>query len=120
MALETEEVQNASLAELGVILMDSVDGAIERGDYEGINEAYQGIGQEIVRRVPDPVKIRHLMDFHYKKWSDLQAKGTSSRQEETELQNSFYEFRAMMTGFVESAPNGEDDGELVSTLHGRS
>ena len=103
-----EEIQNVSLAELGIILMDSVDGAIERRDMDGINEAYQSIGQEIIRRIPDTTKIRPMMDFHYKKWSDLQDKGTNgSRTEVWNLRMAFFEFRAMMAGFVESAPKEE-------------
>ena len=110
MAFDNEEIQHASLAELGVILLDSVDEAVAGGEYEEIEEAYVYIGQEIIRRVPDAAKIRHMMDFHYKKWADLQAQGTNgSRSQETELNNSYLQLRAMMTGFVESAPKDETE-----------
>ena len=110
MALEVEEIQNASLAELGVILIDSVDQAVADEEYEEIEAAYQSIGQEIIRRIPDTTKIRPMMDFHYKKWADLQVKGTNgSRSQETELNNSYLEFRAMMAGFVEAASKDETD-----------
>ncbi len=103
MAFDQHEIETASLASLGVILLDSVDAATEAGEYEEIEAAYKTIGQEVIRRVPDATKLRHLMDFHYKKWSDLQVQGTNNElPKETALNNSYLEFRAMMTGFVEA------------------
>lgn len=109
MALDQSEIRTATLAELGIILTDTIDGAIERREVEAINEAYSGIGQEVLRRVT-PDKIRSLMDFHYNKWVDLQSKGTNgSYLQKTELLNSYYELKAMMAAFVEASPKDEND-----------
>lgn len=110
---DQEELNEASLAQLGAILLDTVDGAIERGEVEEIEEAYRSMGQEILRRVPDPAKLEVLMDFHYDKWKKEQKKPTTSRQDEMDACNAFYEFRVLMTGFTE-CHHEETDEEVES------
>lgn len=95
---ELEEIRAASLAELGIILMDKLDQVLADQAPEDIDDAYQTIGREVVRRVPDATKLESLMDFHYDKWKkNSKAIGLSVQ----ERSNAFYEFKAMMTGFTE-------------------
>jgi hypothetical protein len=98
---DQDELKTASLSGLGAMLLDAADEAVRNDEVEEIEQAYKGIGLEVVSRVPDPEKLRHLMDFHYKKWADLTVKGTNNFAEETDLNNSYLELRALMTGFVE-------------------
>lgn len=113
MTFDSEELNTASLAQLGIILMDTVDNETANGDFEALNEAYRTIGKEVVRRVErgraTPLStektLRHLMDFHYKKWADLQEKGENGK----DLNDAFYELKALMTGFTELTSIHEDE-----------
>ena len=90
---ELEEIKTASLAQLGDILLDKED-SFANESIEEVDEVYITIGQEVIRRCPDPKKLESLMDFHYDKW-----KSASSQDERTK---SYLELRAMMVGFTET------------------
>lgn len=97
-----DEIQNASLANLGVILMDTVDSLIADGSPEDIEEAYGTIGREVIRRCPDVVKLEHLLDFHYNKFKQTQKEWFKGNASFDQSNDAFYEFKAMMTGFQEA------------------
>lgn len=89
-----EALQTSSLENLGVLLLDGVDQAIQDGEPENIETIYQEIGQEVLRRVPDPVKLEAMLDFHYNKFK----KSVVNREENG---GPYYEFKAVMAGFNE-------------------
>lgn len=95
---DEETLKNSSLSGLGAMLLDAMDEGVVNGEPLEVERACIEIGNEVIFRVPDAEKLRHLMDFHYKKWADMLAKdGVSSEQQG----NSYLELRAMMTGYVQ-------------------
>lgn len=97
-----DEIKNASLANLGVILMDTVDSLTSEGLPEDIEEAYGVIGREVIRRCPDVEKLEHLLDYHYNKFKQLQKEWSKGNASFDQSNDAFYEFKAMMTGFQEA------------------
>ncbi len=95
---DQEELKNSSLSGLGAMLLDAMDCGIENGEPVEVENACVEIGNEVIFRVPDAEKLRHLMDFHYKKWADMLVKDNSSGQQSD---NSYLELRAMMAGYVQ-------------------
>lgn len=95
---ELEEIKAASLKDLGVILMDKLDGILADRPPEDINDAYGVIGSEVIRRVDsDADKLEVLLDFHYDKWKRLSKRDSHNRDDS---RNAFYEFKALMAGFT--------------------
>ena len=87
-----ENIEQASLAQIGLYFLDIYDESIRDDDnMDMVEAAAEIVTAEIVRRV-GVGKIRHLMDFHYKAWADA---------EENERMERFYEFKAMTVAFDE-------------------
>lgn len=78
-----------SLAQLGSTFLDAYDEHIRCGDdTEMLNAIVDAIVEEIKTRVPDPAKLRALMDYHYKAWADKLSGEDRSK--------CYYELRVLM------------------------
>lgn len=64
-----QTVENESLADLGVFLLDAQAEAEEQQDMNVAENAAELVAKEIGRRVGVD-KIRPIMDYHYKVWAD--------------------------------------------------
>jgi len=95
---DQESLKNSSLSGLGAMLLDAMDEGVVNGEPLEVEGACVEVGNEIIFRVPDAEKLRHLMDFHYKKWADALA---SNHTSEVQTGNSYLELRAMMAGYVQ-------------------
>lgn len=102
---DPETVKSSSLSGLGAMLLDAIDEGVRNDEPVEVENACVEIGNEIIFRVPNADKLRHLMDFHYKKWADMLADDNSSDQRlptgDTYTDNSYLELRAMMAGYVQ-------------------
>jgi len=95
---DEETLKNSILSGLGAMLLDAMDEGVVNGEPLEVERACVEIGNEIIFRVPDAEKLRHLMDFHYKKWADSIASDHTTDQQDG---NAYLELRAMMTGYVQ-------------------
>lgn len=96
--LDRESLKNSSLAGLGAMLLDAMDEGVANGEPVEVENACVEIGNEVIFRVPNAEKLRHMMDFHYKKWADLLTKDNVSDEQKD---GAYLEFRAMMAGYVQ-------------------
>jgi len=95
---DPEDLKIATLSVLGAMLLDAMDEGVANGEPVEVENACVQIGNEILHRVPDAEKLRHLMDFHYKKWADMLAKSDIPNEY---TNDSYLELRAMMAGYVQ-------------------
>lgn len=113
---DQEDLKTATLSVLGAMLLDAIDEGVANGEPVEVENACVQIGNEILYRVPDAEKLRHLMDFHYKKWADMMARSDIPNEN---TNDSYLELRAMMAGYVQCHHPAEleiEDEEFLRRL----
>jgi len=90
-----EFLEQASLALLGNVMLDTMDETIAEQDFEAIEKAGAEVGREVMRRTgANETTIETLLDFHFKKWKD-------SIKANEKSPDAYCELRVLMAGFTE-------------------